>query len=176
MRASGAAFTRTRMSPGRSWRAILFSGIYLFRRGCAGRAPPWRGGADLSVQHRLKNQRAAGSNGIPAGGGARISRHAQARAAGGVLTICVFALATVGTVLFEPLLDLREAVSPERPTPAAPNSGNSLLSISPSGHGPGSALKASGSRRKSISANQTASLNGTCAARCMGITAMSTSR
>jgi O-antigen ligase len=93
--------------------SIVFSGLYVFRRGLR-----WQGAAMAGAALIFLSNTGSKTSALlvpmvfllVAGPGLLGMRRLAPLAV--FLTICVFALATVGTVLFEPLLDLREAVSP----------------------------------------------------------------
>ena len=92
---------------------ILFSGLYLFRRGMRWQGAAMAGAALIFLSNTGSKTSALLAPMVfllVAGPGFLGMRRLAPLAV--FATICVFALATVGTVLFVPLLDLREAVSP----------------------------------------------------------------
>ena len=93
--------------------SMMFSGLYLFRRGMRWQGAAMAGAALIFLSNTGSKTSAMLAPMVfllVAGPGFLGMRRLAPLAVFG--TICVFALATVGTVLFEPLLDLREAVSP----------------------------------------------------------------
>jgi O-antigen ligase len=92
---------------------IVFCGLYLFRRGLRWQGAAMAGAALIFLSNTGSKTSALLAPMVfllVAGPGFLGMRRLAPLAV--FVTICVFALATVGTVLFEPLLDLREAVSP----------------------------------------------------------------
>ena len=92
---------------------ILFSGLYLFRRGLRWQGAAMAGAALIFLSNTGSKTSALLAPMVfllVAGPGLLGMRRLAPLAV--FVTICTFALATVGTVLFKPLTALREAISP----------------------------------------------------------------